>query len=794
MITLRYAWRSLCRSPGFVVMAVLALAFGLGLSTTMFAVIDAVVNPYIAYDEPDRVIGIRWFYRAPLLESASDPELYAALRNHGHAFEAIAAFRFETMALRAGAENREIGIARVEPGYFQLMRVRPVLGRAFTPGDGADVVVLSQAVWRRVFGMRARLDGASVFLGAQAYHVIGVLPRGADYPNGALAWIPFPPEDQLHGRFDAVARLRTGVTEATAFDQLHTLGAILTSRYAPAARAPVAFINMGGVRSRSERLREIHFAMVGSAIIVLLIACANLAHLVLARGMARQGELALRMALGASRASVVGQMFLECAAITLAGAALGALIALWGTDVLANQMPQEISWVGLVRPRLSWRVFGWSAYAAAVAATLFGLVPAVRVAMRVDMNDPLKDAAATTTARVRHRYNVLVIAEVALALVLLMSGGLLVRTVRTLARQADYGFDTRTLWRADVGISTGWRARLKAHGSYVDTITPRLRVDALAAARNVPGVLGAAFEGTGAPPGASVSGEMTATGGVITMRTYPVVSGTYLQTLGLPAVSGRLFQPGDGEGSMVAVIDPVAASILYPGRNPVGRMLKLGSPASGAGWVPIIGVARNPRVLTGRDEPPAPYVWIAAPAGAIRGSIVFRTEGPDARAVVEMRRRLSELPGVRVTAINTFTYARDAALASRRFFAGVFVLMGAVSLVLSALGLYGVLAYAVGQRMREFALRIALGAEAARLYRMVLHDAVVMLLAGIGIGAIAAMVATKYIDRVLQGVYRTDAVSLILAELALLVVGMAAALVPARRAVKADPLQILRAV
>lgn len=796
MIALRYAWRSLRRSPGFVITAVVALGVGLGLSTTMFAVIDAVVNPHVAYEQPDRLLSIRWFYKPPLLESARDPELYTALRNHGHAFESLAATSFEMMALQAGNENREIGVARVEPGYFGLMRVRPVLGRTFTPTDGNDVVVVSQALWRRVFGLRKRLDGASIFLGPQAYRIVGVLPRGAEHPGGALAWMPFPPEEQQRVRFSAVGRLREGATEAIVFDQLHTLGGMLTSRYAPASRSEIAY-NVGGVRVRSEQLREIHFAMVGSAVIVLLIACANLAHLVLARGMARRGELALRMALGASRASVVGQMLLECAAITVAGAGLGALLAVWGCDVLANQMPSEISWVGLVQPHLSWRVFGWSAFAAANAAALFGLLPAVRVAMRVDMNDPLKDSASTTTARLRHRYNGLVIAEVALALVLLMSAGLLVRTVHQLTREGEFGFDTRTLWRAAVTVRPPMSDRMRAsYAQYrLDTFpTPVSREQVLGVARYVPGVLDAAFEGTGAPTGTAVSAESDGRYRSITMRTYSVVSGTYLQVLGLPAVSGRLFQPGDGEASMVAVIDPVAAAILYPGQDPVGRMLKLGTPTSNAGWLPIIGVARNPRILSGTDAPPTPNVWVAATPNAIRGAIVFRTSGTDARAAVEVRRRLAELPGVRISSIQPYTYARDTALASRRFFAGVFVLMGIVSLALAALGLYSVLAYAVGQRMREFAVRIALGAETARLYRMVLHDAMVMLLAGIGIGAVVAMLATKYVDSVLQGVYRIDALSLVVAELVLLALGIGAALVPARKAVKADLLQILRAV
>ncbi len=655
-------------------------------------------------------------------------------------------------------------------------------------------MVISQALWRRVFGVRLTLDGASIALGPQSYHVIGVVSRGADFPNGALAWIPFSKEDQRRQSFMALARLRNGVTQTAAGDELHGIGAILTSRYAPAAHAPIAFL-LNPVRVRGAELREIHVAMVGASLIVLLIACANLAHLVMARGLSRRGELALRLAIGASRRSLVTQILLECGLITIAGSVLGALIAAWGSDLLANMMPGEISWIGLIQPRLSWRVFGWSALAAGYSACLFGLLPAVRVVGRVEMNEPLKDSGGNTTSRTRHRYNWLVISEVALALVLLMSAGLLVRTVHELNREGKYGFDTNTLWRANLEFppdSKSFLAWARRTGRDTTIVT---RAEVLAVANSVQGLLDAAYEGSMPALGGAVSAENAGLSRTVTLKSYGIVSANYFRLLGLPAVRGRTLEPGDGEASMVAVIDPVAAERLYPRQDPVGKMIKLGSPTSRAGWVPIIGVARNPRVLTGADAPAQPYVWVAAPVNQIPNSaLVFRTHPADATAIVTLRRRLEEIPRIGIRSIERYTYERDAMLASRRFFAGVFVAMGSMSLALTTLGLYSVLAYAVGKRIREFAVRAALGAEAKMLYRLVLHDALVMLLAGIGIGAALAMIGTRYVDSLVQGIYRIDVASLLAGEMLLLVLGLLAALLPAHRASRASPMDILRAV
>lgn len=784
-MVLRYALRSLAKSKGFVVVAVLALGIGLGLSTTMFAVLDAVVHPYVAYREPDQLFTVHWWFgrRNPM----SPSELYRFLRDNTHSFEGIVPIGQGMTTLETAGDLREIWTRSVSARWFTLAGVKPRLGRAFTESDESGVAIASDELWRRQFGRRNSLESATIRLNGRTFAVVGVLPRGA--LNGQVA-LPLPAAvDHGGGAGEPfvrpMVRLRRGVTREQADVELKALARLLTERF-QAEQAPFAF-ELDPLVGRREELRDIHKAMVGSALAVLLIACVNLAHLMLARGLGKRRELALRMALGASRAVVVRQMFTECLIITVAGAALGAVVTTWGADILEHGIPPEVAWIGFVQPQLSWRVFALAALAAALAAVLFGLMPAVRVALGVSLDEPLKDDSGTTTGRARHRYNALVITEVGLALVLMMGGALLLRTVHQLQREQP-GFDARTLFRAYVGTrrgadTTGAAARAR-------------REELLTAVAGVPGVRDVGFETNRRARGGAVSAELSEDSSrTITMQMYSIVTPPYLRVLGLPILKGRDFEPGDAAGDGVAIIDPIAAARLYPNQDPIGKMLKLGSPGSDAPWVPIVGVVRSPYVLeaAGRDAP-SPALFVAQRSDRNFGWLLIRTATRDARTAAQLHARLREMPDLALMFLEPYDRAREAELASRGFLAKVFVGMGAVALGLAALGLYGVLAYAVGRRTREFAVRIALGAEPAALLRMVLHDGLVMLLAGIGAGAFAALAASRLLDAVLIAVLPSDVTSLVLCEVVLLVVGLASALGPARRAMRADPMAILRAV
>ena len=757
----------------------LALGLGLGLSTTMFAVLDAVVNPYMPYRDPDALFKVRWWYS---MRDAVVPAgaLYSAVVDQTSSFESIVPYGGGQKQLETADDYRDVFAALIPPQYFGVTGVQPRLGRGFTAGDGEDVAIVSDAVWRTVLGRRRDLSRATITLSGKTYGVVGVMPRAAVVPEYASIWLPLTQPAAGRG-YSPIVRLKAGVTKEQADADLKRVSVIMTARYGKPDR-PISF-ELTSVRERKEELRDIHKAMVGAALSVLLIACVNLAHLMLARGLAKRRELALRMALGASRFIVVRQMFAECAIITCGGAVLGALSAVWGADVLTNRMPPEVEWIGIVAPQLSWRVFALSAVAAALSAVLFGLLPAVRVAMTVSLDEPLKDGAGTTS-RSRQRYSALVIAEVALALVLIMGGGLLLRTIQQL-RKAEFTFDTSRLIEARYGV----RADKDS--------TAIIRRDAvLNEITSVPGVRAAALAGYRGLVGGGITAEMVVGDSTRTLtnaRSYSAVSWQYLQVHGLPILKGRDFQPGD---SMVAIINPVAAERLYPRQDPVGKMIKLGAPARTAPWIRIVGVARSPMAIRGGSENPIePMVWVAVVDHPAQfGQLLIRATSESPKVLLDLRRKLHTLPGIWYASVERYGQARDSELASRAFLAKVFVTMGVVALALAVLGLYGVLAYAVNQRMREFAVRIALGAEPRQVFRMVMHDGLVMLLAGIGVGAFGALMASRLLDAVLTNVLPSDVISLVACEIVLVAAGLAAAFGPARRAVHANPLDILRAV
>ncbi len=784
MTSLRYAWRSLRKSPGFVTVAVLALGIGLGLSTTMFAVMDAVLNPYVAFDKPNDLYSVNWWFgrRNPMRPA----ELYRYLRDNTHSFEGVAATGWGSVATLQGADGEpiDVGMRVASPRWFTMTGVHVERGRAFTEADGEDVIMLSHELWTRIFGKRKQLQGATVTLNGKTLVVVGVLPRGTDRGS---AWTPLPANIEttnVTAYLRPWVRLGAGVSREQADRELKLLAGRLTEQY-HAREAPFSF-ELSPVVERREELKDIHKAMVGSALAVLLIACVNLAHLMLTRGLAKRRELALRLALGASRWAVVRQMFTECAIITVGGMAIGGLIALWGTDLLQNRMPPEVAWVGLVRPQLSWRVFALGGAAATLSAVLFGLLPAMRVAFNLNLDEPMKDDAGTTTGRVRYRYNPLVMAEVGLALVLMMGGGLLVRTLHELQREkADTNEDT---------LLRGWYYMQRSPDTTVHRSQPSLQ-SVLTTIAGVPGVLETAFMGGRNPPGGAVSGEQTEDSThTITMQYYPVVSTTYLHVVGLPILRGRDFEPGDASGPGVAIIDALAAQHLYPGEEAVGRMLKLGSPPSNAPWVRIIGVARSPKSREGDARyAPQAQVWLAMRDTVLEAGFAIRAASTDPKIPAAIVRRLRQMSGFGVS-VMPWDFSHRAEIASRGFLAKVFVTMGAVALGLSALGLYGVLAYAVTRRMREFAVRVALGADAKTLRKMVLHDGFVMLLGGIGVGAFFALATSRLLDSVLIAVLPSDVVSLVFCEVILIGAGLAAAAGPARRAARANPMDILRAV
>jgi putative ABC transport system permease protein len=551
-------------------------------------------------------------------------------------------------------------------------------------------------------------------------------------------------------------------------------------------QAPFAFY-LWPLRDDPVRLADVQVAMLGAALAVLLIACTNLANLMLARGLARRREVALRLAIGASRSAVIRQMFAECALLTLAGAALGAALSVWGVEILRSGVPQHLWWRGIVRPQLSWRVFSLAGLAAGAAAVAFGLLPAIHVTRAVSLQEPLKDGAGTT-ARTRQRYGALVIAEVAMALVLLMGAGLLLKVAHRVASY-EFNFPARRLLQSQIFVR-------ELRWAHADLLGTELR--AVSAVRGVAGVTDAAAWVSARPPGLAVTAEMAGDSTrLVNLEGYWVVTPSYLRTMGLPILEGRDFEDGDLAGDGVAILNAAAAARLYPRGGAVRHMVKVGASASSAPWLRIVGVCRT--VVEGRpgaEGPSADVYVVRRPEPATRTAyLLVRTAAEDPRITAAVSAKLKTLGPAIGSGVFPYLSWWEAEVKSQAFNARLFVVMGAFALLLAAVGIYGVLAYTVSRRLREFAVRVALGAQRTDLWKMVVHDGMVMTLAGTALGAFVAFWATGLLATFLedQQVLPTDVLTLIAAEAVLIAVATAATLEPAFRAMRADPIEILRA-
>ena len=782
---LRYAVRSLSKSPGFVLVATFCLGLALALNTTTFAILDAMLRPSLPVEDVDRLFTVTMWGRG----AGSDVPLwerYSVLRE-GQFYEDIAFSEPVRGTVRAGADVDDEWVSRVSSKFFTLLGVRAETGRLIGPGTPEHVAVVSHDRWERSLGGRA-LGGATVWVNEQEYQVIGVLPSEMTLGWGSV-WIPALPAAEQSGagvvRLAPLVKLRRGITQEAARGQLAALSARLTAEYGSGPQ-PYWF-SLRSIAPEPAEVERIHLAMAGATFVVLLIACANLASLTLVRGVVKRRELALRTALGADRAVLVRQLLTESVIIAAVGAAVGIALTWWAVAVLKNQMPPSVETLGIVRPHTSWRVFLAGLVTAGLTLLLFGLWPALRVSS-VDVSEPLKDNSASSTGRRHWRYHPLIVAEVALSLVLLMGAVLLGRAAGRLS-QAMLGFDREGLLH--VGVTLG---RGMVRPDSVETISRDLltRIAARPEVRSVAAM--ASGGGT-----RSVTSEFyDGFNGLLPRTDVYSVSDGFLRTLGIPVTQGRDFLPGD-ERSGATIVDEVVAAALWPDGRAVGQLIKLSGPDLDTPWRRVVGVAR--RAFVG-GPPGDPYL---PSAGTVYQAwqperreyslrLAIRTTRFDAQAAVALRRTLGDaLPGGR-SWIEPWLADFDTRVRARSFLVKVFSAFGGFALVLATIGLYGVVSYSVSQRMREFAVRIAVGAPAREVVTLVTHDAAVMVLAGTGIGAFLAMWGSTLLGDWLYDVHHTDAAALVIAEGVLFLAGFAACLQPALRAMRANPVEILRAI
>ena len=787
MNDLRWAARSLRKQPAFTTLALITLALGVGATTTAFTVLDTVLLRPLPYEASDRLVFIRERTAEGRLLPPSYPN-FADWREQARSFAGVASTSFAPPAtVSVGNEPVRATTVGVSRQFFRVLGVRPTVGREFTDAEnavgGTDAVMVSHTFWRDQMGRRIPLG--TIRFGGSVVPVVGVLPAGFRFIDEADLYFPHergPGTVRNAHNYRVIARLAPDVTLLTARAEMTAISRSLAATHGDQTQAADADV----VPLRDYLVGDFQLMLVvvfGAAAMVLLIACTNLVSAQLARGFARQREVAVRAALGASRGRLIRSLFVETGLLVVIGAALGALVA----AVLTRAV--SLLGAGLV-PRLEELAVngGVLAFVGAVAVTtvlVAGVYPAVRLAGG-DPGDALRASRGEGSVVRRSVWRVLVGFEVATAVVLLVGSALLVRTLYNIVN-ADTGFDPRGVVTAAISPRGLSPAQLE-----------RIRTELAA----MPGVSGVAFTSQlpltwgnqSAPvrrPGDPIDRDWPAMGGL------RVVTPGYFSVLRQSVVRGREFAEGDREGSpLVAVITPGIAEKLWPGQDPIGKTVT--SNYLGDTWMTVVGVVAEASSWTmPRGSQNEIFVPLAQQPNAepARGQLVatIRTSGRPAALMAPVRERLRSLAPDSPARLSTLEERISRSAADRRFAMFALTAFGAIALILAGIGIYGVVSYTVVTRTREIGIRMALGAAPSVVRSEVLRGAASMALFGIAAGTIAALFATRFLEASLYGISRRDPAAFLAGGTILLLAALIGAYVPARRSSRVDPLVAIRA-
>jgi len=810
---LRFAWRGLLRSPGFAAVAVITVALGIGASTAVFTLVDGVLLRPLPYPASDRLVSLQHEGRGGEDELPMSPGLYLLYREQAHALSSLAMYQATVVnVVGEDGEAERVDGQQVTPSLFEVLRVPPVLGRPLMAGDaerGAEpVVVLSEGLWSGRFGRDPGVVGKTVLMDGVSRRVVGVMPAGFRFPDrDTRFWIPMTvdPVTAPLGAFSpaGIGRMADGATSETVRSELAGLiGRLQELR--PDAGPVIGFLREVRLAAVVRPLKEATvgdvkrtlWTLLGMVGFVLLIACANVANLLLVRAEGRQRELALRRAIGGGRWAVVRPFLAESLILAVVGGALGAgiaALAVRGTLGLASADLPRAAEVG-VAPR----VLAFAAAVSLVAALLFGLVPVLRFA-RSDLSEHLKDGGGRggTAGRQRNRVrHALVVAQVALALVLLVGSGLMFRSLRALL-SVDPGFQPAGVLTARLSVPPGEMEATAAVASYFRDLEDRLRqqagVRSVGAASSVPLTAGPPFFVH------EIEDFPTPADAVPPIAYGAWVDPGYFDAMGIPLVEGRAIEPGDAsDGFQGVVVSEAFAQRWWPNVSAIGKRLR---PAGGDGssWWQVVGVVANVR---NRDLSQDPEEMVYYPTmvgtyeqpGVIRSrDIVMRVDGDPAAFLPVLRREVRAL-NARIPVANPRTMAEVVARsASRTSF--TMVVLGAASLVallLGIIGIYGVVSYVVSQRTREIGVRMALGAAASSVRGMVLRQGLAVAGVGVVVGLAGAFAGSRLLSQLLYGVSAVDPLTYAAVATLLAAVAGLASWIPAVRAAGVDPAVALR--
>jgi putative ABC transport system permease protein len=801
---LRYAIRTLVRTPGFAAVAVAALALGIGANTAIFTIVNAALIEPLPFKDPDRLV-VLWErnVRRPQRKNTVGPANYIRWRERASSFEELAGFIDTRGVLTGGSAPEEVTMQLVFADMFRILGVPPMLGRSFTPAELSDsasnVTVLSYALWQRRFGGDPALVGRSIQLNSLATTVIGVMPpdvqvvtSNSQIGKATDLWLPFPlPESARTPRgrsISVIGRLKPGVTVAQAQAEMDTIAAGLTKEIPE-------FDTGWGVRVFSLRdelagtIRPALLVLAGAVAFVLLIACANVANLLLARGAARQREMAIRSALGAAKGRVMRQLLTESLVLGLVGGIVGLLVAQWSLDFLIALSPVDLARLGHVR--LSYPVLSFTAAVSLLTAIVCGFAPAFEGA-RADVQESLKDGARQVGggARARRLRQAFVVSEVALAVVLLVGAGLMIRSFASL-RSVDPGLSTRDVLTMRVALPARKYNEPGKTLRFFDDV--ERRVAAVPGVESVGVVSYLPFSGLGAGTNFEIVGQPTPPPNAALGTDVTVCDVGYFKTFRVPLLKGRLFTERElREKSNVVVINDALAQRFFPGEDPLGKQLLIYMTDPN---VPteIIGVVGNSRFQDLRSTIQPTSYWPHPQLPYTAMTLTVRTAPDPLSFASAVEREVHAVDKDQpVSDVRTMDQWIARSLAQARFSSMLLAGFASLALLLASIGIYGVMSYAVTQRTSEIGIRLALGAETRNILSLVVGNGLRLAGLGLAIGIVLALVLSRTLSSLLFNTASTDPVTFLGVVLVLAAVALLATYLPARRASHITPVEALR--
>jgi putative ABC transport system permease protein len=802
---IRYGLRNMLKQPAFTVMILLTLGLGIGATTAIFSVVNGVLLRNLQYRQPERIIAIQELNPKGTRVQVTSAN-FLDWRAQNTVFEHLAAIREGTSNLALSDSAERIDIAQTSANFFDVFGVTPAHGRLFTAADEQaghePIVVLSHALWQSRFGGDSGLIGKPIRLDGRNYTVVGIAHAGFQYPGKTEAWLPplrlvpelFPDQDVTQtrgmGYLSAVALLKPGVSVNQAAAEMETITTRLRQQY------PESNNNrFNKVVSLHEHLvgetNKMLWLLFGAVTFVLLIACANVANLLLANGASRQKEIGIRTALGASRLRVIRQLFTESALLAFAGGAVGLLLSVWGVPLITQLLPRAFPRLDEIQ--MDWRVLGFTLGASVFTGFLFGLAPALNVT-RFGVQNSIKETshgAGGSVHRSRLRQT-LIVAEVALSVVLLAGAGLLFRSFLQL-HSVNAGFTpeqvlTARLSPAGEKFQTGTDLI-----NYFDKVTERLAT--LPGVREV-GVINTLPLQKGPTLRFRVEGRPPQTVDKWPPANYRVVSPNYFHLMNIPVLQGRPFERSDNDDAPTKLM--VNQSLVdnnFSGENVIGKRINFGRTDDNQQpiWLEIIGVVADIKNQE-LKEPPEPEFYFSSLQGPFQTmSIVLRSTVEPSSLVSAVRQTVAEVDKtVPVSNFETMERIVNESVMEPRFNMVLLSLFSTIALLLCAAGIYGVTAYTVTQRTHELGIRLALGAQVGDVLRLILKQGLGVILIGLALGLGAAFVLTRLLKTFVFGVSTTDPLTFVVITLLLSIVALLACYIPARRATKVDPLVALR--